>query len=84
MHQIGVHFYFIRIVFCKPEVNDKYYGQILMHVFCLVFAMSPTGYLWHHISNAIIMKIRITFTKEFQYNRNVGNTLFACFIYLSG
>lgn len=50
-------------------------------MFSLVFAISPTGYLWHHISNAIIMKIRITFTKEFQYNRNVGNH-FICLFHL--
>lgn len=50
-------------------------------MFSLVFAISPTGYLWHHISNAIIMKIRITFTKEFQCNRNVGNH-FICLFHL--
>ena len=39
-----------------------------MNIF-IVFAISPTSHLWHHISSAVILKI--TFIKEFQDSWNV-------------
>lgn len=81
--QTGLHFYFIRIISCQPEVYNQDFLRILTHVTFLVFRVSRPAHLWHHISNMIIVKLKMTFTEELQYNRNVGNH-FTCLFHLSG